>query len=100
MARNAKDVLRSPAFAALVRSKWTVSIVLTIALFVVYYGFILLIAFDKKALAQKVGQSTTLAIPLGVGVIVLAWVLTALYVVWANGSHDAQVKKLRDEVKP
>ncbi len=100
MARNAKEILRSPAFAALVKAKWTVSIALTIALFVVYYGYILLIAFDKPALAQKVGVVTTLAIPVGVGVIVLAWVLTAMYVVWANGSHDSQVKKLRDEVKP
>ncbi len=99
MARNAKEILRSPAFAALVRSKWTMSIALTIALFAVYYGFILLIAYDKKVLAQKVGEATTLGIPLGVGVIVLAWVLTALYVVWANGSHDAAVKKLRDEVQ-
>ncbi len=99
MARNAKDILRSPAFAALVKSKWTVSILLTIALFVVYYGYILLIAYDKPALARKVGEVTTLAIPVGVGVIVLAWVLTAAYVVWANGSHDAQVKKLRDEVQ-
>ncbi|MFN8589363.1 MAG: DUF485 domain-containing protein [Candidatus Eisenbacteria bacterium] len=100
MARNAKEILGSPAFAALVKAKWAVSIALTIALFVVYYGFILLIAYDKPALARKVGVATTLAIPVGVGVIVLAWVLTALYVVWANGSHDAQVKKLRDEVKP
>jgi uncharacterized membrane protein (DUF485 family) len=98
--KNAKAILQSPAFLALVRKKWLVSITLTIALFVVYYGYILLIAYDKKALAQKVGEYTTLGIPLGVGVIVLAWLLTAGYVVWANGSHDAEVKRLRDQVQP
>lgn len=100
MPKNAKDILNSPAFGALVRKKWAVSIVLTIALFVVYYGFILLIAYDKAVLARKVGAVTTLGIPLGVGVIVLAWMLTAGYVLWANGSYDAEVKKLRDQVKP
>lgn len=99
MPKNAKAILQSPAFLALVRKKWLVSITLTIALFVVYYGYILLIAYDKKALAQKVGEYTTLGIPLGVAVIVLAWLLTAGYVVWANGSHDAEVKRLRDQVQ-
>lgn len=99
MPKNAKAILQSPGFLALVRKKWLVSITLTIALFVVYYGYILLIAYDKKALAQKVGEYTTLGIPLGVAVIVLAWLLTAGYVVWANGSHDAEVKRLRDQVQ-
>lgn len=100
MPQNAREILRSNAFLALVRKKWMVSIVLTIALFVVYYGYILLIAYDKAVLARRVGQFTTLGIPLGVGVIVLAWVLTAAYVAWANGTYDAEVKKLRDQVKP
>lgn len=99
MAKNARELLQSPGFRALVKRKWTVSILLTIALFVVYYGFILLIAYDKPAMARKVGEATTLGIPLGVAVIVLAWVLTALYVVWANGSHDSEVRKLRDDFK-
>ena len=58
MPKNAKAILQSPGFLALVRKKWLVSITLTIALFVVYYGYILLIAYDKKALAQKVGEYT------------------------------------------
>jgi uncharacterized membrane protein (DUF485 family) len=92
-------VLNSPGFRALVRSKWTVSIVLTLLLFVVYYGYILLIAYDKELLARKVGASTTLGIPLGMFVIVLAWVLTAVYVAWANRSHDDAVRKLRDQIR-
>lgn len=92
-----RELLDSPAFRALVRSKWTVSIVLTIALFVLYYGFILLVGYDKAFLAKKVGAVTTLGIPLAAAVIVLAWVLTAAYVVWANGRHDDAVRKLRDQ---
>jgi uncharacterized membrane protein (DUF485 family) len=99
MAKNVHQLLESPGFRALVRRKWTVSILLTICLFVIYYGYILLIAYDKPAMAKKVGEVTTLGIPLGIAVIVLAWVLTAIYVVWANGSHDTEVRKLRDEFK-
>lgn len=95
----AQRIARDPNYQKLRSRRNRLGWTLTLLMMIVYYGFILLIAFDKAALAQKVGQATTLAIPLGVGVIVLAWVLTALYVVWANGSHDAQVKKLRDEVK-
>ena len=46
-------------------------------LFVVYYGFILLVATNKALLARRIGEVTTLGIPLGVAVIVAAWVLTA-----------------------
>lgn len=99
MAKNTHELIESQGFKSLVRRKWTVSIVLTLLLFVVYYGFILLIAFDKPAMARKVGEVTTLGIPLGIAVILLAWLLTGIYVAWANGHHDADVRKLRDEFK-
>lgn len=97
--KSTSEMLASPELKELIRKKWTVSIILTVLLFILYYGFILLIAVNKPFLAQKIGEFTTLGIPLGVAVIVLAWVLTAAYVVWANGAPDATVKSLRDQVK-
>ena len=99
MAKSTHEMLESPDFKRLVRGKWTISIVLTIVLFIVYYGYILLIAGNKTFLAQKIGEYTTLGIPIGVGVIVAAWVLTFIYVVWANRTHDAEVSRLVDEMK-
>jgi uncharacterized membrane protein (DUF485 family) len=99
MPKSTHEMLESPDFKKLVRGKWTISIILTLLLFVVYYGYILLVATDKSFLAQKIGQYTTLGIPLGVGVIVAAWVLTAIYVVWANRVHDVEVSRLLDEMK-
>jgi uncharacterized membrane protein (DUF485 family) len=96
--KSTREMLQSEEFRRLVSRRWTVSIVLLICLFVLYYGYILLIAFDKPFLAQKIGESTTLGIPLGVGVIVGSWVLTAIYVLWANG-HDVEVARLKDQVK-
>jgi uncharacterized membrane protein (DUF485 family) len=96
--KSSHEVLASPDFALLVSRRWSFSILLTACLFVLYYGFILLVALDKPFLATKVGEATTLGIPLGVAVIVLSWVLTAAYVRWANRAHDSEVERLRKEM--
>ena len=97
--QSAHAMLQSKAFRDLVRRKWIVSVLLTACLFALYYGYILLIALDKTFLARRIGEHTTLGIPFGVGVIVLSWVLTAVYVVWANRSHDKEVERLRDQAR-
>jgi uncharacterized membrane protein (DUF485 family) len=99
MPKSTHEMLESPEFKQLVRGKWTISLILTFLLFVVYYGYILLVATNKPFLSQKIGQYTTLGIPIGVGVIVAAWVLTAIYVIWANRVHDKQVSRLLEEMK-
>jgi uncharacterized membrane protein (DUF485 family) len=99
MAKSTHEMLESPDFKRLVRQKWTISIILTLILFVVYYGFIILVAVNKPFLAQKIGEYTTLGIPIGVGVIVAAWVLTAIYVSWANRVQDAEVARLLTDLQ-
>jgi uncharacterized membrane protein (DUF485 family) len=57
---------------------------------VVYYGFILLVAFDKPFLATRLGAGvTTIGMPIGLGIIVFTVVITALYVRRANSEFDA-----------
>jgi uncharacterized membrane protein (DUF485 family) len=99
MPKSTHEMLESPEFKRLVKGKWTIAIVLTLVLFVVYYGYIILIAVNKPFLAQKIGEYTTLGIPIGVGVIVAAWVLTAIYVSWANRVLDVEVARLAADVK-
>lgn len=68
---------------------------LTIAMLAVYYGFILLVAFNKEFLATRLGEGvTTIGMPLGLGVIVFTIVITAIYVRRANGEFD----RLADEI--
>ena len=95
MNRSAREVLDSPELRRLVGRRWAISLALTAALFVAYYGFILLVALDKERLARRVGEVTTLGIPLAVGVIVIAWALTAIYVAWANKVYDPAVDELK-----
>jgi uncharacterized membrane protein (DUF485 family) len=95
----AHEVLQSDEFKRLVALRWTVSMVLLVLLFVTYYGFVLLIAGSKEFMSQKIGEVTTLAIPLGVAVIVIAFALTAFYVVWANKRYDPEVERLKGLLK-
>ncbi|MFA6700634.1 MAG: DUF485 domain-containing protein [Thiomicrospira sp.] len=89
-----------PQFQQLVaersRLAWTLSAIMLVA----YYGFILLIAFKPEVFKIVVmGQYTTLGFPLGVGLILLAFVLTGIYVRKANSDFDELTQQIRDEVK-
>jgi len=94
-----RELLDSPDFHRLVAGRWRVSLVLTALLFVVYYGYIVLVATNKALLGTRIGEATTLGIPLGAAVIVLSWVLTAAYVVWANRRYDPEVARLRARIR-
>jgi len=93
--RKAREIIESPEFRALVKKRWTVSVVMLALLFLSYYGYILLIAADKALVVRKVGAVTTLAIPLGIASIVAAWALTGIYVWWANRKYDPDVERLK-----
>jgi uncharacterized membrane protein (DUF485 family) len=73
--------------------------ILTVALFVLYYGFIVLVATNRALLARRVGDVTTLGIVIGVAVLLFSWILTAIYVVWANRQYDPEVDRLRDRLR-
>jgi uncharacterized membrane protein (DUF485 family) len=90
-----RALLDSREFKHLVASRWRVSLVLTGLLFVLYYGYIMLIAANRALLSRRIGEVTTLGIPLGAAVIVGAWLLTAAYVVWANRYFDGEAARLR-----
>jgi uncharacterized membrane protein (DUF485 family) len=68
---------------------------LTAAMIVLYFGFILLVAFNKPLLGRLVAPGLSLGILLGVLVILSAWLLVGVYVVWANRSYDRRIAELR-----
>jgi uncharacterized membrane protein (DUF485 family) len=76
-------------------ARWRIAISLTIAMMVAYFGFILLVAFNKPLLGTLVVPGLSLGMLLGALVIVVAWVLTWVYVRWANLHYDASVAGLR-----
>ena len=81
---------------ALARARWKVAISLTIMMVFVYFGFVTLIAFNKPLLGRMVTRGLSLGVLLGVVVIASTWILTWLYVRWANGHYDAELASMRD----
>ena len=75
--------------------RWRIAITLSICMLAIYFGFILLIAFDKPLMGSIIAPGLSLGILLGVIVILSAWVLTTVYVRWANRVYDAKISKLR-----
>jgi len=68
---------------------------LSLAGMIAYYGFILLVAYDKPLLAQKLGSGvTTVGMPLGVAVIVFTIIITWIYVRRANTEFDALTEQI------
>jgi uncharacterized membrane protein (DUF485 family) len=83
------------ALQDLASRRWRIAIVLTMAMVAIYFGFILLVAFDKPLLGRLVTPGLSLGVLLGALVIVLSWILTWIYVRWANTHYDKALHELR-----
>jgi uncharacterized membrane protein (DUF485 family) len=70
---------------------------LTAAMMVIYFGFVLLVAWDKPLLGRLVVPGLSVGTLLGALVIVSAWVLIFIYLRWANRHYDAAVRKIRGD---
>ncbi len=83
-------VIKNPKFLEFVAMRSRYGIIMSIISAAAYYGFILLVAFNKELLATKIGSGVmTLGVPLGVGVIAFTILLTWIYVRRANTEFDA-----------
>jgi uncharacterized membrane protein (DUF485 family) len=97
------DVLRirrEPMFRELVDKRAHFAWALSAAMLVIYFGFILVIAFAPKLLGVPIGGGVmTVGIPVGLVVIVSAFVLTGIYVHRANSEFDDLTHKIIEKVK-
>jgi uncharacterized membrane protein (DUF485 family) len=81
-------------------ARWRVAVTLTAAMVVLYFGFILLVAYRRALLGVQVVPGLTLGILLGALVIVISWILTWVYVRWAATHYDPRVEALSRGEKP
>ena len=91
------QINRRNDIASLSSARWRVAIVLTTAMMVLYFGFILLVAFNKPLLGTQVTRGLSVGMLLGVLVIGSAWLLIYVYVRWANTHYDRRVAQLREQ---
>lgn len=89
-------IRRHPKFIELTRKRTRFGWTLTAVMLVIYYGYILLVAFAPGFLGQPLyaGAAATIGLPIGVGVILSAIVLTGLYVARANGQFDRLTREI------
>lgn len=89
----------NPKFKQLVAKRGRFAWLLSAVMLGLYVTFILLIAFDPKLLGVPLGPDTvtTWGIPLGIGVIISAFVLTGIYVQRANGEFDRLNQEILSE---
>jgi uncharacterized membrane protein (DUF485 family) len=76
-------------------ARWRIAISLTVAMMATYFGFILLVAFNKPLLGTLIAPGLSLGILLGALTIVVAWALTWIYISWANTHYDTSLRGLR-----
>jgi uncharacterized membrane protein (DUF485 family) len=82
-------VVSNPKYQELKAKRSSFGWTLTWAMMIVYYGFILLVAFNKEFLSQKLGAGVmTIGVPIGFGVIVFTVIITIIYVKRANSEYD------------
>lgn len=94
-------VQSNPKFKELVQKKTSLGWMLTIVMLVIYYGFILLLAFSPATLGTPVaeGATMTLGIPVGIFIIVSAFLLTGIYVRKANTEFDQLNQQIVEEAR-
>lgn len=98
-AELAKRIAAHPKYQELKAKRTSYGWWLTLAMMVVYYGFIMLVAFNKPFLATKLGAGVmTVGMPIGLGVIVFTIVITAIYVNRANGEFDTLAEQVNKAV--
>ena len=95
------EIKNNPNYQKLVSTRSKFAWTLTIIILVVYYAFILLIAFSPETLGAKISPDSmmTVGIPVGIAIIVFAFVLTGIYVRRANNEFDGLLNNLKNDVE-
>lgn len=98
---SVQRIMADPKYRELVSKRSTFAWFLTVLMLILYYGFILLIAYDPTYLGTPIseGSVTTIGLPFGVAVIVISVLLTGIYVRRANTEFDDLTKQLIDGAK-
>jgi uncharacterized membrane protein (DUF485 family) len=86
------------ALRALARRRWHMAVSLSTLMVVIYFGFVLLVAWNKDGLGALIVPGLSVGIVLGALVIVLTWTVTWFYVLWANNHVDAEVTRINQAI--
>jgi len=96
-----EKIKNNPKYHELVSKRTSFSWILSIIMLIIYYAFILIIAFNPQLLGTKISPDSviTIGIPIGILIILSAFVLTGIYVWRANGEFDTLTNQIKEELK-
>lgn len=95
-----EQIKNNPKYQELVSKRSSFAWTLSVIMLVIYYAFIMIIAFNPEILGAKTGEGVmTVGIPVGIAIIIIAFALTGIYVRRANGEFDELAQQVKDELK-
>jgi len=90
----------NPKYQELVSKRNSLGIKLGVFVLVMFYAFILTIAFNKEVLATKIGEGvTTIAFPIALSILIISFITTLIYVKKANGEFEDLTNEIKKDVK-
>lgn len=92
-------IKKDPRFTELQQTRGRFALILSVIVLVVYYGFIMVVAFAPELLAKPIaeGFTTTMGVPIGAAIIIFSWLTTGIYVRRANNEFDALNKQIVED---
>lgn len=90
----------NPKYQELVSKRNSFGIKLGVFILIMFYAFILTIAFNKEVLATKIGDGvTTVAFPIALAILIISFITTIIYVKRANGEFDDLTNEIKKDVE-
>ena len=93
-------VKNHPRFKKLQKERRNLALILSLLVLMVYFTFILIIAFEPTLLSHTISKDSviTIGIPLGLFVIIFSFLMTGVYVYFANRFFDVYTKEIHTDV--
>jgi uncharacterized membrane protein (DUF485 family) len=92
---NKNKKLENSAFQELYNRRKAITFTLTLFIVSIYVAYILIDAFNRELLARKISGGITLGIYIGIGIIIIGWITTGIYVWWANNKYDSLLDRIK-----
>jgi uncharacterized membrane protein (DUF485 family) len=96
---SSSKIQNNPKYHQLVKERDALSWTLSALVLILYFGFILLVAFAPGFLTQPISATSVIPVGMlvGVGVILGSVVLTGIYVYRANSTFDPLIREIIQE---
>ena len=95
-----QKIKSNPKYQELVSKRNSFSLFLSLFVLVMFYAYIVVIAFDKELLATKIGEGVmTVAFPVGAAIIIISFITTLIYVNRANNEFEDLTNEIKEDVK-